>query len=122
MIMEFATVFAMEVILAIDNIVFISILCSSFEKSMHTTLRFIGLSFAIILRILSIIVLINYIQSTKVLISLFSFDITYKNILFISGGLFLGYKGVKENYRFISSKKNSKSKPVALHFLLPFCK
>lgn len=89
---------ALEVILGIDNIIFISILADKLPESQRNKLRFYGIGLAMVMR-LALLAFISWIlKLDKTLFSLFEIDFTGKGIILILGGLFLIYKSTKEIY------------------------
>lgn len=89
---------ALEVILGIDNIIFISILADKLPESQRKKLRFWGIGLAMLMR-LGLLAFISWIlKLDKTLFSLFEIDFTGKGIILILGGLFLIYKSTKEIY------------------------
>jgi predicted tellurium resistance membrane protein TerC len=89
---------ALEVILGIDNIIFISILADKLQESQRNKLRFWGIGLAMIMR-LALLAFISWIlKLDKTLFSLFEIDFTGKGLILILGGLFLIYKSTKEIY------------------------
>lgn len=89
---------ALEVILGIDNIIFISILADKLPESQRNKLRFWGIGLAMAMR-LALLGFISWIlKLDKTLFSLFEIDFTGKGIILILGGLFLIYKSTKEIY------------------------
>ena len=89
---------ALEVILGIDNIIFISILADKLPESQRNKLRFWGIGLAMLMR-LALLAFISWIlKLDKTLFSLFEIDFTGKGLILILGGLFLIYKSTKEIY------------------------
>lgn len=89
---------ALEVILGIDNIIFISILADKLPESQRNKLRFWGIGLAMVMR-LALLAFISWIlKLDKTLFSLFEIDFTGKGLILILGGLFLIYKSTKAIY------------------------
>lgn len=89
---------ALEVILGIDNIIFISIIADKLPESQRNKLRFWGIGLAMVMR-LALLAFISWIlKLDKTLFSLFEIDFTGKGIILFLGGLFLIYKSTKEIY------------------------
>jgi predicted tellurium resistance membrane protein TerC len=89
---------ALEVILGIDNIIFISILADKLPESQRNKLRFWGIGLALVMR-LALLAFISWIlKLDTTLFSLFEIDFTGKGLILILGGLFLIYKSTKEIY------------------------
>jgi predicted tellurium resistance membrane protein TerC len=97
-IIPLLSLIALEVILGIDNIIFISILAEKLPENQRNRLRFWGISLAMIMR-LALLAFISWIlKLDKTLFSLGSLDISGKDIILILGGLFLIFKSTKEIY------------------------
>lgn len=92
----FGTLTVMEIVLGIDNIVFISVLVSRLPKEQADRARQIGLALALIFRILLLLVISWIISLTQPAVSLFGFDLSWKDLILIAGGAFLVYKATHE--------------------------
>ena len=92
------TLILLEIILGIDNIIFISILAEKLPPEQRDKLRYWGIGLAMIMRLglLTVIAWIMKLQSTLFTIS--EIDISGKDLILIAGGLFLLYKSAKEIY------------------------
>lgn len=92
----FGTLTVMEIVLGIDNIVFISVLVSRLPKEQADRARKIGLALALIFRILLLLVISWIISLTQPAISAFGLDLSWKDLILIGGGAFLVYKATHE--------------------------
>jgi predicted tellurium resistance membrane protein TerC len=108
----FLTLCALEIVLGIDNIIFISILSGKLPAEQQTKARQTGIALALVLR-LGLLFSIQWIMSlTATLFSVAGQDITGRDLILVSGGLFLIYKAVKEiHHKFekAADKDNSKN-------------
>lgn len=95
-LISLATLTLMEVVLGIDNIVFISILTDKLPKHQQEKARLIGLSLALITRILLLLTITWIIGLTKTLFILFEQDISGRDLILLAGGLFLLFKSTTE--------------------------
>jgi predicted tellurium resistance membrane protein TerC len=91
-----ATLTALEIVLGIDNIIFISILVAKLPPEQRKFARTVGLSLAMLTRLLLLFSLAWIMRLTEPLFSIFSYDITGRDIILIGGGLFLIVKAVLE--------------------------
>jgi predicted tellurium resistance membrane protein TerC len=91
-----ATLTALEVVLGIDNIVFISILVSRCSPHQALRARQIGLSLAFVFRIAMLFTLTWLMKLTYPLFSFFGISISWRDIILIGGGLFLIAKATHE--------------------------
>lgn len=92
----FATLTVMEIVLGIDNIVFISVLVSRLPKEQADKARKLGLALALIFRILLLLVISWIISLTQPAITAFGLDLSWKDLILIAGGVFLVYKATHE--------------------------
>ncbi len=90
------TLTVMEIVLGIDNIVFISILVDKLPLPERPRARFLGLAFAMITRILLLLSISWVMQLKNPLFALFGHAISGKDLILILGGLFLLYKATVE--------------------------
>jgi predicted tellurium resistance membrane protein TerC len=90
------TLTAMEIILGIDNIVFISVLVARLPAADARKARSIGLSLALVFRILLLFALSWLIGLTQPVISAYGLTLSWRDIILIAGGLFLLYKATHE--------------------------
>jgi len=89
---------ALEVILGIDNIIFISILADRLPDQQRKKLRFWGLTLAMIMRLLLLAFIAWILKLDTVLFTIGTTVFTGKGLILIAGGLFLLYKSTKEIY------------------------
>jgi len=92
--MSFLTLCILEIILGIDNIIFISIISQKLPKEQQGKARTWGLGFALITRILLLLSITWIMQLTSPLITILENEISGRDIILILGGLFLIYKSV----------------------------
>lgn len=90
------TLCVLEIVLGIDNIVFISILVDKLPKEQRARGRFLGLGLAMLTRILLLLSITWVMTLTTPLFHLFSHAITGKDLVLIIGGLFLIWKSTHE--------------------------
>ena len=92
----FATLTLMEVVLGVDNVIFISVLVSKLPKQQADRARTIGLSLALIFRIALLLVLGWIIALSQPVFTAFGHGFSWRDIILLGGGLFLIYKAVHE--------------------------
>ena len=97
-IIPLLSLIALEVILGIDNIIFISILAEKLPENQRNKLRYWGIGLAMVMRLILLAFISWILQLDQTLFSLFKVDFTGKGIILILGGLFLMYKSTKEIY------------------------
>lgn len=90
------TLIVMEVVLGIDNLIFISILTNKLPESMRARARAIGLSGALLMRIALLFTLSHLAGMKDVVLTLFGHGFSWRDIILLGGGLFLVYKATTE--------------------------
>jgi predicted tellurium resistance membrane protein TerC len=88
----------LEVILGIDNIIFISILADKLPEEQRKKLRLWGIGLAMIMRLCLLGFISWILKLDQTLFSMFEINFTGKGLILIFGGLFLIYKSTKEIY------------------------
>lgn len=91
-----ATLVLLEIVLGIDNLVFIAILANKLPPQERNRARLIGLSLALIMRILLLFSISWIITLTQPLFSVRGFDFSGRDLILIAGGAFLLAKGTME--------------------------
>ena len=89
---------ALEVILGIDNIIFISILADKLPENQRSKLRLYGIGLAMVLRLILLGFISWILKLDHTLFTAFEVDFSGKGLILIIGGLFLIYKSTKEIY------------------------
>ena len=93
------TLTALEIVLGIDNVIFISVLVSGIPEPQATRARQIGLALALVFRILLLSLLVWLIGLTRDVFGLGGFSFSWRDIILIAGGLFLIGKTTHEIHR-----------------------
>jgi len=114
----FLTLTALELVLGIDNIVFISILADKLPPERRGLARRIGLLLAMFMRIGLLLVLSWIFGLTEPLFSLLRQEISGRDLILIVGGLFLLWKSTKEVHQLLEGEKGAASVRVAGAFTL----
>lgn len=90
------TLIAMEVVLGIDNLIFISILSNKLPEAQRERARRIGISLALILRLALLGTVAFIVQLTEPIFEAFGHGFSWRDLILIAGGLFLVWKATKE--------------------------
>src|SRR2546425_8246820 len=90
------TLTALEIVLGIDNLVFISVLTARLEADQARRARQVGLSLAFIFRVVMLFGLTWLMGLTAPLVTVFKMGISWRDIILIGGGLFLIAKATHE--------------------------
>lgn len=110
------TLTVLEIVLGIDNIVFISILAGKLPEENQKKARQLGLSLALITRILLLLSL-NWVMSlTAPLFSINTMEISGRDLILLVGGLFLIYKSTREIHDKLEGDEQDESVKSAISF------
>jgi predicted tellurium resistance membrane protein TerC len=90
------TLIAMEVVLGIDNLIFIAILTNKLPPEQQPRARMIGIGLALILRLALLGTVALIVQLTTPIFTLFGHAFSWRDLILIGGGLFLVWKATKE--------------------------
>ena len=93
------TLTALEIVLGIDNLVFIAIVAGRLPPARQNSARQVGLALALITRLALLASIVWIIGLTRPLFNLFGQPVSWRDIVLIGGGLFLIYKGTREIHR-----------------------
>jgi predicted tellurium resistance membrane protein TerC len=93
---SFVTLSALEIVLGIDNVVFISLLVSRMAPEQRLTARRVGLSLALVFRVIMLGGIAYVIHLTTPIFSVAGCDFSWRDLILIAGGLFLLVKGTRE--------------------------
>lgn len=104
-----ATLSALEIVLGIDNIIFLAILVSKLPAEHRDKGRILGLAFAMITRILLLLSLFWVMKLVTPLFSVLGNEISGRDLVLLLGGLFLIVKSIKEIKEQISHQEESQS-------------
>jgi len=91
-----AALIAMEVVLGIDNLIFISILTNKLPEEHRTRARRIGIGAALLLRLGLLGTVAVIVQLTDPVVTIFGHGFSWRDMILIAGGLFLVWKATKE--------------------------
>jgi predicted tellurium resistance membrane protein TerC len=89
LLLSFITLTFLEIILGIDNIIFIALVVDSLPPRYKNKARYIGIGLALIIRIIMLFTLSWVMSLTKPLFNLAGIDFSFNNLLLIVGGIFL---------------------------------
>lgn len=109
-ILSLVTLVFLEIILGIDNIIFIAIICGYLPAKEQKRARTIGLMLALIFRIILLMGISYLVHFTEPLFSIGSFQISGRDLILFGGGVFLIYKTLKEILHKLSSHESESTK------------
>jgi predicted tellurium resistance membrane protein TerC len=113
----FATLTALELVLGIDNVVFISILAGKLPADQQKRARTVGLALAMLMRIALLFSLSWIIRLTAPLFEVLGNEISGRDLVLIAGGLFLLGKSTHEIHQKLEGDEGSASARVEPSFL-----
>jgi predicted tellurium resistance membrane protein TerC len=115
----------LEIILSIDNLIFLSSLVSKLNDKQAKIARLIGLSFAFFFRLILIFSINYFLDLEKEVFLIFNFSINLKKLIFFFGGIFLIYKTIPEIYEILFPKEkiiNNNNENSEKNFISSFFK
>ena len=111
-----ATLALLEIVLGVDNVIFLSIVTSRLPEHQQPRARRIGLMLALAGRILLLFALTWIIGLTAPFIDLFALEISWRDIILAVGGLFLIFKATSEIHVMLEGGEEGHGKPGAAMF------
>jgi predicted tellurium resistance membrane protein TerC len=94
--LAFVTLTVLEIVLGIDNIVFISVIVSRLPAAQRRRARAIGLALALVFRIILLLMLAWLIGLTEPIFTVLEHPVSWRDIILMAGGFFLLYKATQE--------------------------
>lgn len=107
----FALLIGLELVLGVDNILVITILVNRLKPEEQNKARVIGLTLAMVARILLLFLLLKLTGLTQVIL----FNLSVRDLILIVGGLFLIYKAVKEIHHVVELKDEDEARHPNKH-------
>ncbi len=112
----FVTLLGLEIVLGIDNVVFISILAGKLPAEQQPKARYVGLGLAMFMRIALLFSISWVIRLTAPLFSVFGHEISGRDLILIVGGLFLLAKATREIHQKLEGEEGHASVRVKPSF------
>jgi predicted tellurium resistance membrane protein TerC len=103
------TLTALEIVLGIDNVIFISVIVAAVPAEQAKRARQIGLTMALAFRILLLSLLIWLIGLTRAVVTVHDLSFSWRDIILIAGGLFLIAKATHEIHHEVEAPDNKRS-------------
>lgn len=113
----FLTLSLLELVLGIDNIVFISILAGKLPPEQQSKARYIGLALALVMRVILLFSLTWVIGLTAPLFTIFGQEISGRDLVLLIGGLFLLAKSTHEIHGSLEGEEGHKSTKIYPSFV-----
>ena len=114
--LAFATLLLLEIVLGIDNVIFISILAGKLPENQQKKARQVGLALALITRILLLMSLSWLVKLTNPLVSPFGHELSGRDLILVIGGIFLIAKSTHEIHQKLEGEEGHASKKVGASF------
>src|SRR5512139_1590054 len=108
----FITLVVLELVLGVDNVIFISILAGKLPQNQQQQARRTGIMLAVITRILLLLSLSWIIGLTEPLFAILGFEISGRDLVLLAGGLFLLWKSVHEIHQKLEGEEGESSAKV----------
>jgi predicted tellurium resistance membrane protein TerC len=112
----FSTLLGLEIVLGVDNVVFISILAGKLPAAQRSKARFIGLGLAMLMRIALLLSIAWVIGLTAPLFTVLGEAISGRDLILLVGGLFLIAKSTHEIHQKLEGERGRSSARVAASF------
>ncbi|HEX9135869.1 MAG TPA: TerC family protein [Nitrospirota bacterium] len=111
------TLTALEIVLGIDNIIFITILVGKLPQKQRNKTRILGLGLAMITRIILLLSITWVMKLTSPLFRVFTQGISGRDIILIIGGLFLLWKSTREIHDSLEGEETAITSRIAVSFI-----
>ena len=112
----FLTLVALELVLGVDNVIFISILAGKLPQEQQQRARTTGIMLAVITRILLLLSLRWIVGLTDTLFTVLDFEVSGRDVVLFTGGLFLLWKSVHEIHQKLEGEEGHSSAKVKAAF------
>ncbi|MGO4305545.1 TerC family protein [Cupriavidus sp. RAF12] len=108
-----ATLVAMEIVLGIDNLIFISILTNKLPEQMREKARRTGIGLALFMRLGLLATIAWIVALTEPVFTIFSKGISWRDIILIAGGAFLVWKATREIHQHVAPEPEGEEESMA---------
>ena len=109
-----ATLIAMEVVLGVDNLVFISILTNKLPEAQRDKARKLGIGLALILRLALLSIVAWIVGLTDPVFEAFGHGFSWRDLILLAGGLFLVWKATKEIHHSVDPNEEEHASAAAV--------
>jgi predicted tellurium resistance membrane protein TerC len=112
------TLVVLEIVLGIDNLIFISILTNKLPEHQQSRARFLGISAALVMRLVLLATISFIVQLTTPVFTAFGHGFSWRDLILIAGGLFLVWKATKEIHHSVDPEDHKDSMVGAVQMSL----
>jgi predicted tellurium resistance membrane protein TerC len=109
----FIALSAMEIVLGIDNIVFISVMVQRLPPEQRLWARRVGLGLALVFRVIMLAGIVWFIHMTTPIFSIGEYQFSWRDLILLAGGLFLLVKGTREIHENIEGEDETVGRAVS---------
>lgn len=103
------TLTVMEVVLGIDNLLFISVISNKLPAEKRSFARKVGIAGALVMRLIFLAAIVWIIKLTTPVFEVFGLGFSWRDIILIAGGLFLLWKATSEIHHVVDPETNSEN-------------
>ncbi len=117
--LAFLTLTFLEIVLGVDNIIFISILTNKLDPAIRPRARFLGISLALVFRVIMLVSITWIMHFKEPLFSVLDHAVSGRDLILFAGGFFLLFKSTKEIFELMETEEginNGKDVNVAKQF------
>ena len=116
LVVAFLTLCVLEIVLGIDNVIFISILAGKLPAHQQPKARFIGLTLAMVTRVILLLSIVWMARLTQPLFSLFQHNVSGRDLILLIGGIFLVWKSTHEIHQSLEGEQGHGFARAAVSF------
>jgi len=117
--LSFLTLTALEIVLGVDNLVFISIVAAKLPESQQATARRVGLLAALGMRIVMLLAITWIVGLTAPAFAAFGHEVSWRDLILLGGGVFLLVKGTLEIHHAVEGGHgDGDKKPASMGFAM----
>jgi predicted tellurium resistance membrane protein TerC len=107
-----ATLVVMEVVLGIDNLVFVALLTNKLPEATRGKARTIGISLALIMRLALLGAIAFIVGLTRPVVTLYGHEFSWRDLILLAGGLFLVWKATREIHETAAGHEHAEAEAV----------
>ncbi len=108
-----ATLIAMEIVLGVDNLIFVALLTSRVPEARRRAVTRVGLGVALIFRLLLLGSLVALVELTTPVFSVFAHSFSWRDLVMVAGGLFLVWKSTREIHDHVEARHDATARTRA---------
>jgi predicted tellurium resistance membrane protein TerC len=119
LLFAFVTLTFLEIVLGVDNIIFISILTNKLDPAIRPKARFMGIALALVFRVLMLLSITWIMHFKEPLFQVIEHPVSGRDLILFAGGFFLLFKSTKEIFEIMETEEgidNGKNIDVAKQF------